>query len=60
MLYMWIKPKYKTETSYGQIKRYKKCTLFLSQAPTHHSFNFNSQFNGKILQNLINRGVVNS
>ena len=30
--------------SLGQNKRYKKYPLFLSQAPTHHSFSFNFRF----------------
>ena len=30
--------------SFAQNKRYKKSTLFLSRALTHHSFTFNLQF----------------
>ena len=30
--------------SFGLNKRSKICTLFLSRAPTHHSFTFNLQF----------------
>ena len=29
---------------FPQNKLYKKCTFFLSRAPTHHSFAFNSRF----------------
>ena len=30
--------------SFRQNKRYKKCPLFFSRAPAHHSFTFNLQF----------------
>ena len=30
--------------SFGQDKRYKKCPLYFSQTPTHHSFTFNLKF----------------
>ena len=30
--------------SFKQNKRYLKCTLFFSEAPSYHSFTFNSRF----------------
>ena len=32
------------KTFFEQNKRYKKCYFFLSRAPTHDSFTFNSRF----------------
>ena len=43
-LYIEIKHKCFKKNSFGQNKRYKNALFFLSRAPTHHSFTFNSQF----------------
>ena len=42
--YNWDKTEILKKSHFGQNKRWKKCRLFLLQAPTHHSFTFNIQF----------------
>ena len=42
---VYIEVKHKClKISFGQSNRYQNCPLFLSRAPTHHSFTFNLRF----------------
>ena len=43
-IYVEIKHECKRKNSFRQNKCYKNALFFLSQAPTHHRFTFNSQF----------------